>query len=281
MKIRRIFSMLIVIVVVLSTAALNARAKRMHVESRWRDVEVIVDGAASEWRDPLVRFNDQPISFATTNDSEFLYVVFVASEPQARMQILRQGLIVWFDGGGGEKKRLGIKYPIGRGLEGGYRGRHGQDDHPTGDRTPPEDRPERQGEPEIEPPNRLEVLGPDKNDARSDTSDRAPGIEVKTGQADGILTYELKVPLQANDAHPHAVGAKPGAVIGLGLEMPKLERPEESGHRGGMGGGGMGGGGMGGMGGMGRRGGRHGGGGNFELPKPLGGWVSLQLAGGH
>ena len=114
---------------------------------------------------------------------------------------------------------------------------------------------------------------------------------MKVGQAEGVLTYELKVPLAANDAHPYAVGAKPGALVSLGLEMPKLQMPEGRGREGGGGGGGRGpggggGGGMGGRiggygGGMGGGRGGHGGGGGYqqsEQEKPLSGWVELQLA---
>ena len=129
------------------------------------------------------------------------------------------------------------------------------------------------------------VLGSSKDDARSFTADKAPGIEVKLGQAEGLLTYELKVPLAANDAHPYGIGAKPGAMISVGLEMPKLEMPEgrgrEGGGRGGPGGGmgGHGGGGMGGYGGMGGRGGHSYGGGveRAEQPKPPA-LMAVQLA---
>ena len=112
---------------------------------------------------------------------------------------------------------------------------------------------------------------------------------MKVGQAEGVLTYELKVPLAANDAHPYAVGAKPGALVSVGLEMPKLQMPEGRGREGGGGGRGPGGGGGGGMGGriggygggMGGGRGGHGGGGGYqqsEQEKPLSGWVELQLA---
>ena len=44
----------------------------------------------------------------------------------------------------------------------------------------------------------------------------------------GTLTLELQIPLQRNDASEHAIGARAGSVIGLGLETPKIERPEEA-----------------------------------------------------
>ena len=96
--------------------------------------------------------------------------------------------------------------------------------------------------------------------------------------------YELKVPLQRADGIEYAVGAKPGALIAIGLETPKWEGPSFAERMGGMmGGGGMGGGGMGGGGGRGGGGGgggRGGGGGGRggEPAKPMNAWALVQLA---
>jgi hypothetical protein len=282
------------VVLVAAEQTISARDKHARLDSRWLESPVTVDGSPVDWPGPLVPFNDEPVSIAAANDGDSMYLVLTASDRNARMQILRRGLIVWFDAGGKDKKRFGLKFPIGTGLsEEDFRGRRRGGDGPsrTGDHegspregapregTPPQDAP-------IEPPNRLEILGSSKDDARSFTADKAPGIEVKMAQAEGLLTYELKVPLAANDAHPYGIGAKPGAMISVGLEMPKLELPEgrgrEGGGRGGPGGG-MGGpgGGMGGFGGgMGGRGGRPRGGDvqRGEQPKALNGWVAVQLA---
>jgi len=112
----------------------------------------------------------------------------------------------------------------------------------------------------------------------------APGIAVKVGEVQGYLVYELKVPLTRTADLPYAIEAKPGALIGFGLETPKMERPSREGQ-GGMGGfgGGGGGGGMGGRGGRGGggMGGRRGGGGDrnqSEQAKPLKSWATIQLA---
>jgi hypothetical protein len=275
-------SRVITALAVLGTAvSLQARDTRAHFNSGWLTAAITVDGSPTEWAGPLAPFNDQPLSMAAANDGDSLYLVLTASDPAVRRQILRQGLIVWFDGGGKDKKKFGVKFPIGVGLsEEDLRGhRGGRPD--SGGRGGTPGGPAQA--PAVEPPNRLEVLGASKDDARSYTADQAPGIAVKVGQAEGLLAYELKVPLASSDAHPYGVSAKPGQMISVGLEMPKLELPEargrEGGH-GGMGGGGGGGrpGGFGG-GGMGRPGG--GGGGGMERPeqaKPLSGWVELQLA---
>jgi hypothetical protein len=288
MKLHTASLVLLSIVLAAGVQTLHARDKHARLDSRWPASPVTVDGSPADWPGPLVPFNDQPVSMAAVNDGESLFVVLTASDRTARMQILRQGLIVWFDAAGKDRKRFGMKFPIGVGLsEEDFRGRRrggGEAPSGSGDR----EAPPRGGAPQdasIEPPNRLEILGSSKDDARSFTADKAPGIEVKVGQAEGQLTYELRVPLESNDAHPYAVGARPGALISVGLEMPKFERPEGRGREGGGGGGGRrgpGGGGMGGggIGGIGGGMGRGGGGGRDrpEQPKPLGGWVELQLA---
>ena len=81
----------------------------------------------------------------------------------------------------------------------------------------------------LEPPNRLEIFGPEKDDAHSFVADKVPGLSVKVGQVEGALVYELKVPLARTDEYPYAVQAKSGALIGFGLETVKRERPSREG----------------------------------------------------
>jgi hypothetical protein len=259
-----------------AAASLQASDKRQRIDSRWRDREVVVDGNHGEWAGPLVQVDDKvPVTVAAMNDGQFLYVVLSASDPATRRQILRQGLIVWFDPNGGDKKHFGLKFPVGIPFDEMGRGRGGRE---RGSRSS-----DPGGDSELDPTDRLEVYGPKKDDARSFVSTMAPGIAVKIGQVEGSLVYELKVPIQSSSELPYAIEAKAGALVGFGLETPKMDRPERE-RRGGMGG--MGGGGMGGRGGgMGGRGGGRGGGdrrgdrGGFEAPKPVKTWAAIRLAG--
>jgi hypothetical protein len=258
-----------------------AAEKRMTLESQWPEKAVVVDGDDGEWPGPLMQISEKPpIVASVQNDNNFLYLVLAASDQATRMQILRQGLVVWFDPAGGTKKEFGIKYPIGGGypMRGGRGGSGGHGDpggynggSGSGDPGDPQssDRP-RPPRPEA-PPNRLEVMGAKKDDVRSFTADQVPGIAVKLGEVEGSAVYELKVPLAGSVEFPYAIGAKAGTAIGLTIETPKLEMPSEG--RGGYGGGGGGfGGGMGGRGGGGggRGGGMGGpgGGGHGEMERP-------------
>jgi hypothetical protein len=278
-------------IVIVSMAAVLA-AKKPLLTSQWKDRQLTIDGDSGDWPGPLRPIEENhPLMAAAMNDGQYLYLVLSTSDSAERRQILRQGLVVWFDPSGGEKKHFGVKYPVGvppeerpsrGGGGGGYRrGPGGGGGHSAGD--PGSSDPSHPPSPDqAEPTNRLEVYGPQKDDAHSFVTDMAPGITVKTGQAEGYLVYELKVPLAKTTDAPYAIETKPGALIGFGIETPKMEHPAGEGRGGGMGGfGGMGGG-MGGRGGggMGRGGGGHGGGerGQSEQPKPLKNWATIQLA---
>lgn len=274
-------------VILIASVAVVLAEKKPLIESHWRDRDIAIDGDSGDWPGPLRPIEENhPLMAAAMNDGQYLYLVLSTSDSTERRQILRQGLIIWFDPSGNEKKHFGLKYPVGlppeerptRGGGGGYRrGGGGGGGRPPGD--PGSGDSTRSGSPDqIEPTNRLEVYGPQKDDAHSFVTEMAPGITVKTGQVEGYLVYELKVPLAKTTDGPYAIETKPGAVIGFGIEMPKMERPSGQG-RGGMGGLGGFGGGMGGRGGGGGGMG-HGGGerSQTEQAKPLKGWATIQLA---
>ena len=284
----------VVLGMLLAVSATLVASDKPRFESSPRLEPVSIDGKFDDWPGNLEPFADKPLSVQFQNDGDFLYMRFAASDPATRMQILRQGLTVWFDPGGGTKKHFGIRYPVidkaqypdsgqggrGGGGSGGYGGHRGGS------------QPGQEGTPESAPAEpsrteRVDILGPGKDDAREMTRDHLPGIDVALRTEQGILQYELKVPLAKTADHPMAIEAQAGKPVGFGFDTPKSQQSANYGRSGGMGG--YGGGGMGGRGGgMGGHGGGmggHGGGGGggqrgSEAPKPLGGWgiVSLTAA---
>jgi hypothetical protein len=285
-NVRRLLPLALAIAIA-APAGLGASDKRQRIDSHWRERDVVIDGDNGEWPGPLLRVDpNQSLTAAAVNDGQFLYVVLSTSDAALRAQIMGQGLIVWFDPSGGTKKVFGVKYPVGMapgdmpGRGRGFRRRDpatGAGEGSTADGGEPR---QRAGVPD--PPNRLEIYGPEKGDAHSFVPEAVPGIAVKVGQVEGSLVYELKVPIAKTTELPYAIGARNGALLGFGIETPKMERPSREGRGGREGGmGGMGG--MGGRGGMGRGGGRGGGMGGrgdlFQPPKPLKEWATIQLAG--
>ncbi len=271
-------------VILLAVGATLVASDKPRFESSPRLEPVTIDGKFDDWPGNLEPFADKPLSLQFQNDGEFLYVRFSTSDPAARMQIVRQGLTVWFDPAGGTKKHFGVRYPVvdrgqygesqGRGGYGGYGGRNrGGGDRPSGT---PDDQPT-----ETSPTDRVDVLGPGKDDARELTRDHLPGIDVALRTEQGVLQYELKVPLLKTAEHPMAIEAQAGKPVGFGFDTPKRQQGMDYGRGGGMGG--YGGGGMGG--GMRGRGGMHGGMGrggegprNSDVSKSLNGWGTVSLA---
>jgi hypothetical protein len=299
---------------ILGSNSLGAAAKAKLI-SEWLTTPVVVDGKATEWPSLVSIAKDVHYSIAVRNDDRTLYVALITSDAVTALQTLNQGLIVWLDAEGGSKKRFGLHYPIGRqagpqggsreryGSGGGQRGGQGQTDEPQGQGNreaggyvgPPPD-PEAVWNRAMSD-GRLktaELLGPEKDQVRTVMLEASQSIQAKIGRAEGMMVYELSIPLAASPEFPDGLGVRPRAIIGIGLETPE-RRAEPAGY-GARGGGGMGGagggyggrggggyGGMGGRGGGGERGGRGGGtggpGGSFgQQAKPLKAWTTVQLA---
>lgn len=257
-----------------------ARSRKADIASRWRgETQVTIDGVNEEWQGLLSPVKDVPVSIAFVNDDRYLYFCLTTSDRAARAQIMRRGLIVWIDQGGGKKKDFGVEFPVG--LRGMY-----LVDRP-GDTGEARDG---QAQPLEASKDRLVILGPGKNDRRDLAFEEAPGIQARIGEAAGVLVYELRVPLAKAEGQPYAIGARPDALIGVGLETPEIDRstmrPQMRGGeggpggRGGWGGGGGGYGGRGGTGGRGGYGGRGGMGGGRgpEQQKPIKVWNTVQLS---
>lgn len=296
---RRILSLLIVMLCAVQPGV-TAESRQAALQSVWRDVEIAIDGSHAEWSELASFGKGIPFSVGLKNDGTSLYVALTSSDPSVPLLLMRRGLIVWFDAAGGTKKRFGIRYPVIEGGGGPPMRRPGGFGRPGGEpgrepgRVPGREpgRPPGAEEQPTEPAGllfdpakdgrwaRLELLGPGKDDRRSLMLDRTPGIEVRIGRVEGSLVYELKVPLQIDDGHPYAIGARPGATIGIGLETPDVESGERPPRLGGFGMGGGGGrpGGTGGGPPMG--GGSRGGPDEFKPPKPIKAWATAKLAAG-
>lgn len=242
---------------------------KMYVtKSLWPERQVIVDGKSDDWAGALSFIEKEQLSLGFYNDQDNLYVCLVAEGNFTRAQILRGGLTVWLDPEGGKEKKFGIRYPLGASPR--------EMEMPTEMRNPEETN---EGLPE-EAMKGLEIIRSKNAEPERMEVAKAKenGLEVMVTPSGGHVVYELKIPLLAKEGQPLAVGAKPGATIGVGFETSKPDLSKmRRGGQGGMPGGGMGrprmGGGFGGR-----------GGGGFgmrpNMPEPLKIWTTVQLASG-
>jgi hypothetical protein len=288
----------VLVLMVFGLTLISVACGETELNSFWLDRDIVVDGKSDDWLDALYYFEDDGVSVGFFNDSEYLFICLLAEDYSIQRQVVMQGFTFWLDPTGGKKKTFGIKFPLGMMAM-------------RGERMPPEgggERPDRwhlegmQGErpdPDLmreafeRTLDELEILGPGEDDRKRILVEKAEGLEIRVRNETGLLTYELQVPLQSLGEGSYAVGTTAGALIGIGLEVPKPDMDEmrdmmKGRGRGGMppGGGQPGGqppgggrtGGMtgsrgGGRGGMGMRGGR-----GPQIPDGLKIWAKLQLA---
>jgi hypothetical protein len=252
------------------------------VDSRPTDQKIVVDGRSDDWSGKTYVVGDGEVSVGFMNDGEDLYICLLAQNDALREQIMAGGLIVWIDPKGGEKKTLGIKFPLGRPAK-GPRERPRDDQKPRDEEN--EEAPGSDPPPENAPAG-LEIVTSEKGAPRGYDPNEAPGIETAIEPSRGFLVYEIKIPLARSESRPYAVGAAPGEVVGIGFETGKIDRGKEprgedddrpgAGGQPPMGGGAMGGG-MRGRGGMGPGGGF---GMEPNLPAELKIWAFVRLASG-
>lgn len=248
--------------------------------SAWPEREISIDGKASEWAGREAYYSeDEGFKVGFANDAKYLYVYLATWNRQKQMQILMNGLTVWIDATGHDKETFGINYPEKRsmpdsagmpsGMPAGLRrGERSGDFSGAGERSgAPSDAWAENRQAFFrgmleEAQSELIVLGPGGELIVSmPAADNGKGgIAAMIDIANRTLIYEMRIPLASPDSLPYAVNASPGATIGVGFKVGKMEMPAmrrtgegRSGGREGFPGGGMGGfgGGMGGHGGPG------------------------------
>ena len=239
--------------------SINGCSSTQQLTSKWSESTVRMDGGLGDWADSTVFVEKDGIRYGVANDGEFLYLCLISSKANLGRQIMFRGMTIWFDPNGGDKKTIGIRFPIGG--TGMGRPEMGQQ-QPDQD---PEQKGNRLEEMERQSLNEFEYLGPGENDRLRVSRLQGQGLEMHMTATPERFLYKLKIPLQYSSQHPYAVETHAGAKIGIGIEtnsaarmaqgVPGGEgrgegteggRPGAGGGRGGgrMGGGGMGGGGQ-------------------------------------
>jgi len=207
------------------------------IPSHWRDRPILIDGKDSEWGGLMKALDDAGNSAAIVNDSNFVYVSLVTANHDLQRQVLRRGIIVWFDREGGKDKKFGVHYPLG--IVPGERG---------------SDAGQSFAQPSMGGAgDELEIYTAGEDQYTRMTMAQTGGIDIRFNLAHDTLVYEMRVPLFDDGHHPFAIGASAGIVIGIGFETPGGRGQARSEYGNEEGEGGMG------RRGMGRRGGRPGG----------------------
>lgn len=207
-------SLLLICVV---SAGLIVECGAIKLNSKFRDREIAVDGSDAEWKNSTTFLEKNNIAVGLFNDDDFLYLCLIFWNRRVQSQIMSKGLTVWFDSNGGHEKTFGIHFPLETKdmdislIRNAYKSEI-------------EESLIKFGELQTE----LEILGAGSGDINlvtpmSLTDAGIKGIEVKVGNSNGRLLYELKVPLRQNEKRPFAVGADKGKSLNIGFETPEVD----------------------------------------------------------
>jgi hypothetical protein len=189
------------LIVTLAACMIGCASSR-EMTSTWRTGE--------EPKNPGVYLPEQRVSVEVRNDDRYVYVAIEFAD--RRRQILMQGLTVWIDPAGGQERTFGIRYPLGMMATG----------RPPETDAAPEAMPDFQSMITGE----LEILGPSEGEQRRMSVGEAGRLSVSIDEQKGSVSYRARIPMADSGVHPSAIGCRPGATIGLGIEIAgRSERP--------------------------------------------------------
>ncbi len=169
---------------------------------------VVVDAQLNEWGGKLRTLSSNDgLLIGMQNDDERLYLSLSTRNVESIGSIMRAGLVIWFDPAGGKKQTFGIRFPLG--LSTDDTGNRRLSEGAAGDRI----RIQRSTQ-------EMEILGADGQTIRRN-KDAVPGISAAIEADQGVLTYEIAVPLAPASGVLYAIGAEPGQQIGVGIATPE------------------------------------------------------------
>ena len=79
----------------------------------WQATPITIDGDSKDWPSPYPNFDSKAkIAYATSNDQQFLYITMETGDEMTQTKILKQGMIVSIDTGGGKEADFQINFPL-------------------------------------------------------------------------------------------------------------------------------------------------------------------------
>ena len=79
----------------------------------WQATPIVIDGDSKDWPSPYPNFDAKAkIAYATSNDRKNLYITMETGDEMTQTKILKQGMVVSIDTGGGKNIEFHINYPL-------------------------------------------------------------------------------------------------------------------------------------------------------------------------
>jgi len=85
------------------------------IESKWTKQALVIDGKAQDGEFPYEYwFKDERVALSVMNDKEYIYFLVSAGSRALARMLSDQGVVLWFDPGGEQKKVYGLKLVEGK-----------------------------------------------------------------------------------------------------------------------------------------------------------------------
>ncbi|MEM8488810.1 MAG: hypothetical protein AAF564_24915 [Bacteroidota bacterium] len=203
------------------------------IQSQYATTVPAIDANVNDWDGGVKQVEKERFSLGVSNDTDYLYLAFMSRDESVTRQIMTRGLMIWLDAEGGKDKSLGVKYPVGlmaSDARGGM-GRGAGNFDAGGSEEARQQQAQRIQAASEKMLAQLEVIGDETAAERIGSEDT---ISASGSYDYGILTFELRLPLASLNGLP--VDEASSAVVGVGLEVPEIDREavrEQTGQRGG------------------------------------------------
>jgi hypothetical protein len=183
---------------------LTGCSSSLELNSAWTNQELAITGDGSRWKDATAKIAGPEVFVGVRNDKDNLYICLMTSNSATQLQMLGLGCTAWFDTMGNKNKTFGIQFPVSGLLQ--------------GRRYPAQVNPEAIQRLIASAQQQLVILGPEPGERRRAPAKNSTGLEGRLGYVDGILTCELRVPLQKTKEHPYAIDADITKPLVVGFE---------------------------------------------------------------
>ena len=180
----------------------------LDLTSTWAGSPMSIDGSSSDWT-ALTTVETPSLSLGARNDGENLYLCLSTTDPDLQMQILFAGFTVWFPSTHEGARPFGLQFPL-------------RQDRPVRI----EDRDQFEAMFLAFEPRMSSLLILEGSERQQFPVLQTPGIKVRIGLANGLLTYELKVPLISSPAIPYAAVPGTDRTVSVSFETSAPDRDQ-------------------------------------------------------
>ena len=100
-------------IIALAACGSSKHASTTKLPGTWQAQPIAVDGDSKDWPSPYPSYDAKAkVGYAMSNDKDNLYITMETGDAMTQIKMLRSGMTVWIDTGGGKNQAMAINYPL-------------------------------------------------------------------------------------------------------------------------------------------------------------------------